>query len=98
MQERCCDGAAQHGLVELDEDGVDGLQGVKFQGAEVRVGFSQSIWPRAIEQKKVRQSQKEKVIQCGDPAQQHEARNPIGILMASGVSGRWKIKRYDKAK
>ena len=52
-----------------------------FLGLEVLVGRSQGLWSRTIEYEWIRQAEEQKIIQCWNAAEKHQASDPIGILM-----------------
>lgn len=52
-----------------------------FLGLEVLVGRSQGFRSRTIEYEWIRQAEEQKVIQRWNAAEEHQARDPIGILI-----------------
>ena len=68
-------------LVEVGEDGVDVLQGLKFLGLEMFAGRPEGFWPRTTEHEWIWYAEEEKITQSGNSAEEHQASDPIGILI-----------------
>ena len=79
--ERYGDGVAEGLLVEVGEDGVDVLQGLKFLGLEMFVGCPGGFWLRTIQHEWIWYAEEEKIIQSGNSAEKQQASDPIGIPM-----------------